>query len=254
MRRDDALQACDAGGGQVTEPKDVMIPGRPIEITEDSFSVMLGSGLRVPRDSASGIPPRDSWHMAKDAADLADDAVPADHVEALQWLRAKRGRIDFGKAYSHQDPYGIRVQVPERPVTIQFPYFGVKYRANIIETSGATLSEAVAQAVLALFEQPQEDTYPGRDTGLDRVLAVVGDAVVRVSDLLALIRDYYRVNSTGGSLHSELDDQNLEDRHVDHGIRYAREQKDGAAVLIGTLLRLMPEAERLRLRERGYGR
>lgn len=232
------------------EPKDVRIVGRPIEITEDSFSVLLGSGLHVPKDSTSGIPPSSSWHMSKRASDLEEAAVPPDQVEALRWLREKRGRIDFGKAYTHQDPYGVRVQVPVRPVTIQFPYFGYKLGCNVIETSGATLSEAVASAVAALVDEDPMSTYPGRNVGFDRVLAKIGDAEVRVADLCGLIRDYYGSgHSTGGALHCVLDDGNMEDGHI-----YSMDPNDKAAVLIAELLKRVPEDERKRLYERGYGR
>ncbi len=236
--------------------KDVRISGRPIEITEDSFSVLVGSGLHVPRDSATGIAPRDSWHMSKRAAELADSDVAEDQRDALRWLRAKRGRVDFGKAYSHQDPYGVRVQVPTRPVTIQFPYFGIKWSVDVIEASGATLSEAVANATGAIADDDPLSTYPGRDAGFDRVLVKVGKADLRVADLCALIRDYMKEHSTGGALHCSLSDGNMEGDLL-WEVDFWRDKNgadDKAARLIGELLMLMTVDERKALYERGYGR
>lgn len=229
----------------------------PIDLTGvDSFSVQLNY---PPRESG----PMEHRHMALKATDVHDTSVDPLDRAALAWLREKKGVIEFGKPYRHQTWAGLRVDIPARPVAIEIPFFGsgcgdanqwVYCRAAT--ASGTTLRDAVAalQALLVQADAKPEDTYPGHNALLNRVLLNVGLAEFRVGDLCALIRDYYEEHSVGGALHAELDDGNMEDRHIDSASRYAREHGDRAAGLIAELLRLMPEDERQRLYARGYGR
>lgn len=86
----------------------------------------------------------------------------------------------------------------------------------------------------------------------DRVLTTIGGADFLIRDLIVLIYDYYEGRPTGGSLHCCLDDGNMEDRHVRWETEHAKKEGDRAAVLIGTLLLMLPERERFLLYERCY--
>lgn len=70
-----------------------------------------------------------------------------------------------------------------------------------------------------------------------------------VPEVAPLVREYYDMpgNGVGGSLHIVLDDQNVDDRHVDMCIGRARECGDDAGRWLGTLLYCMSKTQRLKL-------
>lgn len=225
---------------------------KPIEIGDaDAFEVRLPlPELRVRHD-----------YPAKKAKDIEDKEVAAEDLEALGWVRAKKGWVDLGQPYtitrySEALQTSYKDEVPARPVRVEVP---VHYPGTISAAtgSGKTLREAVEStkgAILALG--PGVRTYPEFDEGLDRLLLKVGSAGLRVADLCALIRDYYEEHPTGGALHCSLDDGNMTG-DVRWEVDYWRERNgvdDKEARLIGELLMLMSEDERKRLYERGYGR
>ena len=229
--------------------------GQPIEIGDaDSFEVRLNY---APRQDAMG-PHR---HRAKKALDMKDDEVPAEDLEALKWVREKKGTIELGKPYtiskfSDALQTAYKESVPARPVTVEVPVFWPGAHDSAVGC-GSSLRSAVSATEKAIaLKGPLVRTYPEYDTGLDRVLLVVGKAELRVSDLCALIRDYYEERPTGGSLHCSLDDGNMEG-DVRWEVDHARDRdgvEDHAARLIGELLMLMTSDERKKLYERGYGR
>jgi hypothetical protein len=197
--------------------------------------------------------------MAKKALDMKDDEVPPEDLEALRWVREKRGMIELGKPYTIQKfsaplqiPY--KEDVPARLVTVEVPTFTYG-SSGCAKGRGATLREAVQNTKEALRFTDPEDTYPVRDEGLERVLLKVGSAEFRVADLCALIRDYYDDDHpTGGTLHCALDDGNMLDAQIDAEIQDAKASGDRAALLIAELLRLVPQEARIKLYDRGYGR
>ena len=185
--------------------------GRPIEFGEaDSFEVKLSYPTR--KDLM------EHRHRAKKALDMEDKEVPAEDLEALRWVREKKGVIELGKPYTIsrfseplQTPY--KEAIPERPVTVEVPVFWPGTLGDGIG-QGKTLREAVEATKAAIKRMgPLVRTYPEYNTGLDRVLLKVGEAEVTVSTLCALIRDYYDDDhGTGGALHCVLDDGNMEGR------------------------------------------
>lgn len=64
---------------------------------------------------------------------------------------------------------------------------------------------------------------------------------------MPLVRAYYAKHPTGGSLHIVLDDNNVEDGHVEYCIKYAHEQGDEEGRLLGELLLRMSKTQRLRI-------
>lgn len=83
------------------------------------------------------------------------------------------------------------------------------------------------------------------------VITELNGAKIRVHDLIVLIHDYYEGRPTGGNLHCCLDDGNMD------GVAWeleevAKKAQDEPAILIGTLLLMLPERERFLLYERGY--
>lgn len=226
---------------------DKRISNRPIEIGEvEAFQVAIGY-------AADPFGPH--RFRVKKAKDVEDKDVAPEDLDAIRWLREKRGSLEDGKAYRIQrysqaldTPYSD--DVAARPVTVAIQVFQAGSSDRLVGR-GTTLSLAVhdAQVKLAALG-PGFRTYPEFNAGLDRVLLKVGEADFRVADLLALIRDYYDDDhSTGGNLHCVLDDGNMGDGHI-----RSFDPNDKAAVLIAELLKLVPEAERFRLYERGYGR
>lgn len=226
---------------------DKRISNRPIEFGEvEAFQVKIGY-------AADPFGPH--RFRVKKAKNVDDKDVAAEDLDALCWLREKRGLLEDGKAYRIQrynqaldTPYVD--EVPVRPVAVEIPAF-YPGTSTTVTGRGDTLRAAVADAQAALATLGSEiRTYPEFNTGLDRVLLKVGEADFRVADLLALIRDYYDDDhSTGGNLHCVLDDGNMGDGHI-----RSFDPNDKAAVLIAELLKLVPEAERFKLYERGYGR
>jgi hypothetical protein len=228
---------------------DKRISNRPIEIGEvEAFQVYI-------EPTRMSDPLGQHRFRAKKAINVRDeDVAPAD-LDALRWLRAKRGLLEDGAPYVMQRysqalgvPY--RDEIPQRAVTVEIQVFQAGSSDRLVG-HGLTLSLAVHDAQVKLTALgPGFRTYPEFDAGLDRVLLKVGEADFRVADLLALIRDYYDDDhSTGGALHCVLDDGNMGDGHI-----HSFDPNDKAAVLIAELLKLVPEAERFRLYERGYGR
>lgn len=222
--------------------------GRPIEFAEnEAFQVTLSS---QPLRDAFG-PRRFRIKKARDARD--EDFSGAD-LDAIRWLREKRGVYEDGAPYSIQrigplgNPY--REEVPVAHVTVEVPVF-YPGTSSTIAGRGRTLGGAVEAAKTTLMTLGDSvRTYPEFNAGLDRVLLKVGEAELRVADLCALIRDYYDDDhSTGGALHCVLDDGNMGDGHI-----RSDDPDDKAAVLIAELLKLMTTDERQKLYERGYGR
>src|SRR5579885_3643215 len=123
--------------------------------------------------------------MAKKALEMKDSEVPAEDLEALKWVREKRGIIELGKPYTIQKfsaplqtPY--KEDVPARPVTVEIPTFA--YGSYGWATGrGATLREAVQNTKEAIRHLDPEDTYPAHNEGLDRVLLKVGSAEITVA-------------------------------------------------------------------------
>jgi hypothetical protein len=233
-------------------PKQFMFMGygKPIELSEvDSFSVEI----RYPTPSPDLMGPH--RHRARKAVDVSDNHVDSVDLEALKWLREKKGLVEFGKAYRHMSAAG-KVEHPERPVTIEIPFFGD--HRHVLLAQGVTLRAAVSALadLLLLSHATPEHTYPGHNKLLKKVLAKVGQVDVHVSDLCALIRDYLEEDghSCGGNLHIYLSDGNVRDGDVEFCKKNARDQNDSAALLIAELLSLLPESERTLLHERGYGR
>lgn len=225
---------------------------RPIEIGDaDAFEVRLPlPELRVRHD-----------YPTKKAKDIEDKEVAAEDLDLLRWLQAKKGWVDLGRPYtiarySEALQTSYKDEVPARPVRVEVP---VHYPGTISAATGSgnTLREAVEStksAIMALG--PGARTYPEFDEGLDRVLLTVGKAEFRVADLCALIRDYMEEHPSGGALHCSLSDGNMEG-DVRWEPDHCRERDgvdDKEARLIGELLMLMPEDERKKLYERGYGR
>ena len=68
-------------------------------------------------------------------------------------------------------------------------------------------------------------------------------------ELFKMINAYYAKpgNCTGGSLHIVLDDDNLEDHHVDFCIQWAKDANDADGVALGEAIRQIPEARRIEL-------
>lgn len=228
---------------------------KPIEIGDaDFFQVELSHPTATRRDAM------EHRFRAKKAIDVKDDEVAHEDLEALRWLREKRGVVEDGKSYTIQKfsealqvPY--KETVPARPVTVEIPTFCNGCDGAALG-SGPTLRDAV-EAVKAVVSQLEPgDTYPGRNEGLDRVLVESGPVKVRVSDLCALIRDYMDEHPSGGTLHCSLSDGNMEGDvrwEVDH-VKERYGVDDPAARLIAELLMLMPEDARKKLYERGFGR
>lgn len=227
---------------------DKRISNRPIEFGEtEAFAVRIEPS--VYHDPLGG-----RRFRAKKAKDVKDKDVEQEDLDALRWLREKRGLFEDGQAFKIQRhsqvldaSYTDEVQATH--VTVEVPAFfpGASTR---IYGAGLTLRAAVGDAKRKIEELGADvRTYPEFNTGLDRVLLKVGAAELRVADLCALIRDYYDDdNPCGGNLHCALDDGGMKGRIVSF------DPNDKAAVLIAELLNLMSEDEREKLYERGYGR
>jgi len=226
----------------------IEIMGRPIEFSEvESFEVRLSAPQHAD-------PMGSHRHRAKKASDMEDKEVSTEDIEALRWVREKKGVVELGKPYTisrYSDALkaSYKEDVPARPVAVEVPVF-YPATSRYALGRGPTLRLAV-EAAKAVIESmgPGVRTYPEFNDGLDRVLLKVGSADFRVADLCALIRDYYDDHSTGGALHCVLDDGNMGDGHIE-----SFDPDDKAACLIAELLKLVPEDERKKLYERGYGR
>lgn len=224
---------------------------RPIEFGEsESFQVILPASYL--REHVDPLAPH--RHRMKRAKDVNEKSVDARELGALAWLREKRAMIEFGDPYTLQCADGSRRQFEKRPVTVEIPTFGCGRDVGI--ASGPTLGEAVEAAKVAISQLGPEDTYPGRDVGLDRVILSTDGVELRVADLLRLVRDYLRDdgNCVGGALHCSLEDGNLDDRGLEWERDEARKSGDTSAVLIAGLFLRLPVEERRRLYERGFGR
>lgn len=250
----------------MTEPKKT---GSPIEIASDAD--VLQFTLPMPPTTCALADGRLEHRSRTEKARAVDRSKvdSADH-EALDWLVAKKGIVDFGKPYKIQKFSGFHTgqnqqppkpgescveSVPHRLVGVEVPIFNAGLRSAT--GYGATLREAVEDLKRKIPTMgPHVETYPERNRGLDASLFKVGSADFRVADLLALIRDYYDEdgNVCGGSLHCSLDDGNVNDHGIESDGKRAQELGDRSGHLIAELLKLVPEAERKRIYDRGYGR
>lgn len=61
---------------------------------------------------------------------------------------------------------------------------------------------------------------------------------ITVPQLIEECKKYYSLpgNSVGGSLHIVLDDENIQDEHIEYCIKYAEECGDAEGVRLGKLL------------------
>ena len=68
-----------------------------------------------------------------------------------------------------------------------------------------------------------------------------------IPDVAKLVDEYYKTNKTGGSLHLVLDDNNVDDSHVNYCLNVAIENNDLPGVKLAKLLLLMSKTQRLKL-------
>lgn len=68
-----------------------------------------------------------------------------------------------------------------------------------------------------------------------------------LDELVALVKEYYKTNPAGGSLHIVLDDGNLEDNNISFCMGYAAAEEDEAGVQLAILLKNMPLSVRQKL-------
>jgi len=244
----------------------------PIDIAGcDSFETLISNPTTgAPLDPNAEYDRRRRHRMHK-AVDIKDDDVVPEDLEALRWLRGKRADVDLGETFRLQSADGSRRDlIPGGFFRAEIPYFQYGKHETTLAGQAGTLRGAVQKMrdVLAGHEAEPKDTYPGRDEMLGKTLAEIRNTSIpdgvdinvsmrvdiKVRHLLALIREYYEIHCTGGTLHCILDDGNMRDSDVEHGIRDARNKQDGEALLIAVLLRMMTEGDRNTLYERGYGR
>lgn len=90
--------------------------------------------------------------------------------------------------------------------------------------------------------------------GLYRASESDGRRVVDPYTLAEMVDAYYEKNSTGGSLHITLDDNNIEGHHVLFCLRWAEHYGDAEGVILAEALLDLDYAERGRLVHGGYRR
>jgi hypothetical protein len=65
-----------------------------------------------------------------------------------------------------------------------------------------------------------------------------------ISEVILLVREYYKDNPCGGSLHIALDDGNLEDDCIRYCLEYAYQNHDSAGVELAKILLRMSLKQR----------
>lgn len=68
-----------------------------------------------------------------------------------------------------------------------------------------------------------------------------------VSEVLPLVRDYYKDNHIGGCLHIVLDDGNISDSDVKYCLEYSKQQNDSRAIKLAELLLQMSKTQRKKI-------
>lgn len=76
-------------------------------------------------------------------------------------------------------------------------------------------------------------------------------AKLTIPDVIPMIREYYKTNPVGGSLHIVLDDYNWHPCHVRWCKNYATEEGDTAGAALADMLLLLSKTQLRKLARRG---
>lgn len=76
-----------------------------------------------------------------------------------------------------------------------------------------------------------------------------------ITELVPLLKEYYSKpeNCVGGSLHIVLEDDNLENGHIEYCIEYAKKEGDLEGAKLGEMLLQLTKSQRRRLVTKYYG-
>jgi hypothetical protein len=75
-----------------------------------------------------------------------------------------------------------------------------------------------------------------------------------ITEIIPLLKEYYEIdgNGVGGDYHIVLDDDNVENSHVEYCLNEARKKKDKLGIKIGGMLMKMSKTQRRKLSGLSY--